>query len=304
MTAIATPPVDQSTVKGGMQERRQRELADGSLIEFEYAPVGYLTQKGDPRRKEWRAYYWTPADKRVLGKRERLVSVSTILDTICPKGGLPYWYEARGIEGAIEAIRIGELDPKVNTPEDAVQRVRALKLGGDRAKDDAADRGLDAHQVMEVYMVTGAIAPRDQYPPEHWGYLQAVADWIATKRPEPLAVEQLVASPKDGYAGRSDLLALVDGKRIRYDAKSNPDCKVYDSAHVQVQLYERAAIESGEDPADECMVVVFGSDGKWREMPCAADAHRIGVALDYYGFLRPIVSACESANRLERKARS
>lgn len=298
MSATAAIPVDPSEVPGGMQERRERELEDGSRIEFEYAPVGYLTKKGEPRQKEWRAYFHTPTG----GKRTRLVSVSTVLDTICPKGGLPRWSEARGIEGCLEAIRIGEIDPKTNTGEDAVNRVRALKLGADRAKDDAADRGLDAHEVLQVYMVTGTIAPRDQYPPEHWGYLQGVADFIATRRPVPVAVEQLVASPADGYAGRSDLVALVDGRQIRYDAKSNARCAIYDSAHVQVQLYERAGVASGDPPSDECRVVVFGPDGSWREMPCAADAHKIGIALDYYKFLKPIVSACDSANREARKA--
>jgi hypothetical protein len=256
------------------------------------------------RQKEWRAYYFTPADQRVLGKRERLVAVSSLLDVICPKAGLPYWYEEHGIRGCFEAFRLGELNPKVHDGDDATKIVRLLKLGADRAKDDAADRGLNAHEVVQVYMVTGALAPREQYPVEHWGYYQAVADWILRRRPEPLAVEQLVASPADGYAGRSDLVAMVDGKRVRYDAKTNARCQVYDSAHVQVGLYERAAIASGEDPADECAVVVFGPDGTWREMPCAVDQHRIGTALDYYRFLKPIVAACEAANRVERKARA
>lgn len=298
-------PVDQSKVKGGLQERRRRELPDGSLVEFEYAPIGYLTAKGEPRRKEWRAYYFTPADQRTIsGKRERLMSVSSILEAICPKGGLPRWAEARGIEGCFQAMRIGEIDPTIHTPEDAIQRVRLLKLGADRARDAAADRGLDAHDALHVYMVTGSLPPKERYPVEDWGYYIGIASWLLEARPEPVEVEQLVASPQDGYAGRSDLVALVNGRRVRYDAKTQERGQIYDSAHVQVQLYERAGVASGDEPCEECRVVVFAADGTYRDMPGAATPKTVEAALAYYGQIKPIVSACESANRAERKARA
>ena len=89
-----------ATIPGGLQEHKTRILPDGSLLEFEYAPAGYLTKgKGEPRLVDWRAYFHTP----VGGKRTRMVSVTTLLDCILPKGGLPSWAEARGIEGAVRA---------------------------------------------------------------------------------------------------------------------------------------------------------------------------------------------------------
>lgn len=328
---IPAPPANThpSRIPGAMKETKRRDLTDGSVIEFESAPAGWLKKDGEMRQSDWRAYYITSPDRpcefcagtgRVEGKtakgrqcsickgsgsaqkRSRLVSVSSILDTICPKGGLPRWAEARGIEGCLEAVRLGELDPKHHDGEDAVQRVRLLKLGADRARDDAADRGLNVHEALQVYMVTGSLPPQDRYPPEHLGYYRALAEWIIHTKPEPVAVEQLVASPADGYAGRSDLVAMVGGQRIRYDAKTSERCAIYDSAHLQVRLYDRAAVASGDEPADACHVVVFGADGRHRDMPCAAEDSTIDAALAYYRALKPIVNACDSANRAARNA--
>lgn len=301
----ALPVVDPRLVPGAMEERRERELPDGSLIEFESAPAGYLTSKGEPRRKDWRAYYFTPPLERGIGgKRERLMSVSSILEAVCPKGGLPRWAEARGIEGCFHAFQIGEIDPTIHTPEDAVERVRALRLGADRARDQAADRGLDVHDALHVYMVTGSLPPKDRYQEADQGYYQALAGWLLHAEPEPVEVEQLIASPQDGYAGRSDLVAIVDGQRVRYDAKTQERCQIYDSAHLQVQLYERAGLASGGPPSDECRVVVFAADGSYRDMSCAADPSTAEAALAYYRAIKPVVSICESANRSERKARA
>lgn len=288
---------DESTVPGGLQEHKVRSLPDGSTIEFEFAPIGYLTKKGEPRRQDWRAYFHCSAG----GKRVRLASVSTILDAITPKPGLARWSEARGIEGCLEAVRLGELNPEHHTAEDAIQRVRLLKLGADRARDAAADRGLNAHEALQIYMVTGTMPPLDLYPVEHHGYYQAVASWLLNVRPEPVEVEQLVASPQDGYAGRSDLVASVGGKRIRFDAKTQERGQIFDSAHIQVALYERAAVAIGDPPADECRVVVFAADGKYRDMPGAATPLTAEAALAYYRAVKPIVSVCDSANREARK---
>lgn len=323
------PPLDPALVPGAMAQTKRRELPDGSLIDFEYAPAGWLTKDGIPRAKEWRAYYVTTPDAdcafchgtgRVEGKgartrqcaickgsgnastRTRLPSVTTILDAICPKPGLPPWAEARGIEGAHEAWRLGELHHDT-APSEAVATVRRLRLGADRARDDAAQRGLDVHAVLERYMLTGAPPNPAEHPVEHHGYLRALTRWLLATDPQPEAVEQLVASPQDGYAGRLDLEALCGGRRIRYDAKTQENGAIYEAAHAQLGLYERAAQACGDEPADELRVVVFAADGAFREMPCAATPRTVDALLAYYREIRPIYSACESANRFEREAR-
>jgi len=288
---------DHSKVPGAMEHTKRRELPDGSLIEFEEAPAGWLTKAGEVRRKDWRAYFYQPAG----GERVRVTSVTTILDAILPKPGLSPWAEARGSEGAVEAVRAGEIDP--DGCADPVGIVRRLRLGADRARDDAADRGLNTHGILERYMVTGAAPNPAEHPEAHHGYIRGATRWLLHADPEPTAVEELVASPDDGYAGRMDLRAIIGGLLTSVDFKTQEKGYIYPGGHLQLGLYERGAIACGDEPADRLLVVVVAADGSFREM--AADHHDdvIDSALDFYQRVKPINSACESANRIEREAR-
>lgn len=298
MTDMASPAL--YGTPGAMEERKSR-VVPGGLIEYEAAPAGWLTKAGTPRLKDWRAYYWTPAGK---GRRVRLPSVSTLLDVVCPKDGLPWWAEARGIEGAIEAIRRGELDPHdPASAANAVDTVRALRLGADRARDDAADRGINLHALLEHYMLMGESPDIGQHPVEHHGYIRALARWLMKARPEPKAVEQLVCDPDAMYAGRLDLRAHIDGVLTTVDLKTQVRAGIWRRAHLQVGLYERAAVKNGAIPADRLLIVVLAEDGEFREMECEAIDETIDAALCFYREVQPIDSACERANLREREAR-
>lgn len=290
--------VDRSTVPGAMEHTLRRELPGRGVIEFEEAPVGWLTKKGTPREKPWRAYFWTPLDL----DRVRFPSSTTMLDGICPKGGLPVWSEARGVEGAVEAFKRDLIDADT-TPEQAVEIVRANKLGAEAAKREAAERGLNVHALLEEYMLSGSAPKLSGHPVEHHGYIQGLARWLHEDDPEPIAVEQLVVHPEDGYAGRLDLRARIDGQLVTVDLKTQERGGIYASAHWQVGLYERAARWCGDEPADRKMVVVVAANGEFRTMPADYEDWQLDAALAYYRASRPVESACESANRAERKAR-
>ncbi|HEX3803148.1 MAG TPA: hypothetical protein VHV75_09930 [Solirubrobacteraceae bacterium] len=318
-----------ATVPGALEINLCRELPEGDLF-FEAAPAGWLTADGEIRRKDHRAYYWAPtggcpgcegvgrvpSEKRPAPNtiqcpqckgsgepgRSRLVSVTTLLEPITNKGGLPRWYEARGIEGTVVAYQRGLIEPEV-FPEDVVEIVRGAKLGAENARDNAATRGLNVHALLEEYMLTGNGPRMGEHLPEHHGYIQSLCSWLLAKDPEPESVEQLVCSPVNRYAGRRDLVARVDGRRIGYDAKTQENGGIYLGAHLQVRLYEDAAVEIGDDPCDDLAIVVFAANGEWREMECQATAGTAHAALTYYGAVRPIESACEGQNRIERQAR-
>lgn len=311
---IADPQIPE-----GLSDYKHRELPDGSLLEYE-----------ERRDSSYRAYHLTPqpqcpacegsgrapSEKRPGGTikcepckgtgahpRQRLVSVSTLLDSICPKPGIPPWAEARGIEGAVEAMRRGEISPDTD-PADAVKLVRLLKLGADQARDTAATRGLNLHGLLEDFMTTGTVPNLADHPVEHHGYLQGLCAFLLKNDPEPVAVEQLVCDPDAGYAGRRDLVAMVDGCcRVGFDAKTQERGGIYSSAHVQLQMYERAGIACGDEPCDRLVVVVFAANGEFREMACEAMPRTVEAALAYAREIRPIDSLCEGQNRAERKAR-
>ncbi len=331
MTATELP-VDPALVPGGIEHYLRRELPDGGLIEFEQAPAGWIAQNGEVRRKPHRAYYFTAPERgcefcsgsgRVEGKtprgrkcslcdgagrilkRQRFVSVTTLLDSICPKPGLAHWSEARGIEGAVAAIHLGLITP-ATSPADAVKVVRSNRLGAEAIRDLAADRGLNVHALLEEYMRTGKAPRLAGHPAEHHGYIQGMTRFLLEVDPEPVAVEQLVAHPEHNYAGRMDLRARA--KRlcaglVTFDAKTQENAGIYLAAHAQVNLYERAAVRCGDEAADRLMVVVFAANGEYRMMPADHDATLVDVALAFYRAVKPIDSACESANRVERETR-
>jgi hypothetical protein len=307
MTATAVlpptwqPDEDPARIAGAMKDVRRRELPDGALIEFEQAPAGWLAKNGNIRRADWRAYYGTLPNAE---KRKRQPSVTGLLDDICGKGGLPAWYETRGIEGAITAVRMGLIDPR--DPESAaraVDIVRSNQLGADRARDEAATRGLDIHACLEHYMRSGSPPSRASIRPEWHGYFQALCRWLLAAEPEPVAVEELVWHPEDGYAGRLDLRADMRGALTTIDCKTQERAGIYLQAHAQVNLYERAARRCGDPPADRLLVVVFAANGEYREMPADHPEAFTDAALAWVREGRPVNSMCESHNRTEREAR-
>jgi hypothetical protein len=296
MSTVET--IDLATVPGAMERTIEREIPDLGTIAFEEAPAGWLKKDGEPRVVPHRAYHYTPID----GERSRFTSTTTVLNDICPKGGLPYWSEARGVEGAVEAIRRGLIGSDT-TLEEAVEIVRENKLGAEAAKRKAAERGLNVHALLEAYMLTGSAPKLREHPEHHRGYIQGLTRWLLATDPEPVAVEQLVVHPEHAYAGRLDLRAKIDGELVTIDLKTQENGGIYASAHWQVGMYERAAVRCGDEPADCKMVVVVAANGEFRQMDANHSDEQLDAALAYYRASRPIESACESANRAEKKTR-
>lgn len=291
---------DPRTVPGAMAESRTRSLSNGYEVTFELAPAGWLTKAGEPRQRDWRAYFITPPDS---GKRVRVPSVTTLLDSICPKGGLPPWAESKGIQGAVRAMHMREITMDTH-PEEAVEIVRAMRLGADAARDEAADRGVDMHLILETYLRDGKPPSIGDFPIEHHGYVQAASRWLIEAKPVPLEIEQLVCEPIFGYAGRSDLVAEIGGYRVRVDFKTSEKAGIYGSSHLQVGLYERAGVMSGDPATDFQTIVVLAANGEYRSMPSMASPIAVERALHFYEAVKPIDAACESANRAEKKARA
>lgn len=322
------PELAPELTPGAMMVVKERTLRDGGTVTFSYAPAGWLTLDGTPRRDEWRRYHYTapgPCDgcdgtgratslaradatvkcRRCAGtgqpKRAEVTSVTTICDRILPKPGLPPWSEAAGIRGAVEAMRRGLIDIYADD-EDAVRLVRGEHLGADAARDQAADRGLDVHALLEAFMLTGSAPNPVDHPESHRPFIRGLVRWLLWAKPEPVAVELLVCDPLRGYAGRLDLLAMIDGRLTLVDLKTQERGSIYESAHVQTRLYWAAEARCGEHEIETARVVVVNGTGGFDEMDLLADEQVVDTALAYYALARPIISACESRNRVLREA--
>ncbi len=317
-----------SVVPGAMREYVSRDTRVG-LLEFEEAPAGWLTQRGEPRRAQWRAYHLTaPAvdcvfcgavgrlfDKSEKGrkcggcdgtgrvsKRERMTSVTTFLDAITAKGGLVPWAEKVAVRDTLAAVAAGHITPK-SDPVVALDTMRHHDLGVNAEKGKAATRGLNVHALLEEYMRTGSAPSPGDHPEPHRGYIRALSGWLARFDPEPVLIEHIVACPEHGYAGRLDLVARAGGTVGLFDLKSQENAGIYAGAHVQAALYRRALRDTDDMDVASAHVVALAADGSFRVMDClASDAH-VEAACAWYRLLSPIDAACNSQNQAEKDAR-
>lgn len=289
---------DLSQVPGAWERQLEREVPGGEVV-YREAPAGWLTKDGSVRVRPYREYVWHPEG----GEPKRLPSVTTLLDAIAPKPGLPYWSEARGIEGAVVAMKAG-LVHEGSRAEDAIALVREHGLGAEAAKNLAAHRGLNVHSINETYMLTGEAPKLSEHPEHHRGFIRSWVKAILALKPEPTAVEQVVVHPEDGYAGRLDMRAIVKGQLETDDIKTQENGGIYTGAHIQTMLYERAAIRDGAKAADRLRVIVLPASGDWNEEQHTAIVvwhdWQIDAALAWWRAKRPIDSACSSRNRAVR----
>lgn len=265
--------------------RMRREVPFG-LIEFEQDPP---SENG----RQHRAYYVTPKG----GKRKRMVSVTTFL-RVLDKPALVRWKEDTGIRNAIAAERAGLL--KDIGIDDVAGILRNNKMGSEAALATATTRGLDVHKLLEDFVTTGAVPSPANFPPEHKGYVRQLVAWLLSATDRGLEVEsseQLVAHPKLGYAGRYDLRARLGGLSYLIDLKTNRHGRVWPDHHYQPVAYAHAAVESGEEPPYQGLIVAVGPDS-YEEMPARVSPGDVKKVLDCYR----VVQKLDTAIRQEREA--
>lgn len=250
---------------------------DGS--EYTEHPSGLMVEYRDASHRYW---LHTASD------RVSVPSVTGILRVLAKDALIP-WAEARGIEGALRAVAAGDINPAdPASVASAVGTVRALGLGQDAAKQEGADRGTSLHDALQAYIENGKPPAIAEFPTEHRGYVQALCRWLLAARPEPTAVEVCVGSLQHGFAGRLDLRAVIDGRDLVVDLKTNAKGRVYDEPHAQCAAYVGALVECGHPEPDGAVVVALGEDGGYESVECEASyedflsilaAHRVMARL-------------------------
>jgi hypothetical protein len=182
-------------------------------------------------------------------RRQRLQSVTSILELIWPQAGLINW----------------------------------LKREPDAAAKSQAgiDRGKATHAFLETWFRDGVLRPFSDFDPEYRPWLQAAARFIYEQNPTPVEVERLVCHPELRYAGRLDLLARIadDPRLTLWDFKTSRDGNVYSKAHLQTWAYALADRRCGGEPIERRAVVGFSDHGTYeiRESPDAEQVWGTGL---------------------------
>lgn len=210
-------------------------------------------------------------------------SVTTVLGCL-DKPGLPWWGMRIGAEGIISLLEqrwsAGESDEDILT--DPVAALTKAKATVNHVRDAAGDRGTEAHDALEAYMLDGTEPDPDSVAPARRGYHVALREFLRDANPIVQDVEVMVGyEPTDrfpGFAGRYDLRATIEecelvvrsdtGQRevfpagsVRWDAKTPKG--IYGSHFLQLDGYELGAIACGYEPTDYQCVIRLGADGKY-----------------------------------------
>lgn len=197
------------------------------------------------------------------GERTRAISVTSALK-ILDKPALLDWAEDHGARGAIQLARLGELE---DVPlEDVIRIVRAHGLGKDAKRDAGADRGTAVHTVLQTWATEGKPPKLAEFDPAVRGYVQGLTRWLLAADPLPISVEKIVGCPDLDLAGRMDMRALIEGRDLVVDLKTNPKGRVYMEAHAQAAAYAHLDAVCGAGVPDGMVIVAVGEDGTYEQV--------------------------------------
>jgi hypothetical protein len=160
-----------------------------------------------------------------------LPSVTTILRVLDKSGPLTAWASK-----AVATSAVQNLDTLVamraESGTDAA--IQWLRTGPDRSRDAAANRGTQVHLLAEQ-IVRGQ---DPAIPEELAGHVKAYRSFLREWSPRFVAVEQMVCSLSDGFAGTFDGIADLAGQRWMLDIKTSTG--VYAEASLQLSAYSAA----------------------------------------------------------------
>lgn len=96
-----------------------------------------------------------------------------------------------------------------------------------------ADRGSRIHDYLEEYCLTGVL-DYEEVDSDCLPYIYAFEEWYRTYRPKVLYTELMMFHKDKKYAGRTDLICIIDNKVINIDFKSTA---TINNKALSVQMY-------------------------------------------------------------------
>lgn len=189
-------------------------------------------------------------------------SVTTILSAI-GKPALVNW-AAKVERELVTEVSAGLYADAMSSPAKMSKTAWITSLSDRLGKTKASQRelakaseiGSQAHEWIE-WTLKARMLEQPGKPPvitdkARWAVM-AWEDWAKSVELKPIFVEQVVYSPKFGYAGTLDLLAEVNGKLTVLDWKTGK--AIYPEAHLQNAAYRQAIREMGHgDPVQGIVV--------------------------------------------------
>ena len=121
--------------------------------------------------------------------------------------------------------------------------------------DMAAKRGTIVHNAIENYVQFGI----EDVDAKYAGYFEGFKEWWNLVKPEPLKTEQKLYHKILRYAGKADLICLIDGRLTLVDYKTSAQVNRKLCA-VQLEGYDRG-LESHGIKIDDRLILHLTRDG-------------------------------------------
>lgn len=219
---------------------------------------------------------------------EPVPSVTQILGIIDKSGPLSWWGQSVGVQGVCTLrSQLGDEMPW-DDPEGIVKLLTSHKITVNHVKHQAGTRGTSLHDALEAYVRLGTVPNVGDYPEEDRGFVMALARALLELQPAPIDIEVVVGSREHGFAGRFDLLAVIQGVITRLDLKTSK--RVYpESMFPQLEAYEFAAVECGMESSERRCVLRLGADGEFEFVESTAtfeDFLAVKAAYDAVGRIK------------------
>ena len=190
-------------------------------------------------------------------------SVTQILDASVPKQ-LGWWGMQVGVAGVVELYHQGKISSW--EADDIVKLLTENKMTVNHRRDARGSVGQQLHRDLEQYAATGDLPQRKYYAEEDFPRVDALRAWLSCNEPKFLQSEGITASEEYQYAGTfdgkvemqqgeyKDAYVLIDLKSSKY---------IYPDSHwPQLEAYEYAELECGEEPTDFRAVLHLPPIGK------------------------------------------
>jgi len=160
----------------------------------------------------------------------KVPGVTTILGATMPKPALIRW--AGNTTANFTADNWDRLAALPIT-----DRIAEMQSAADADRDAAARRGTEVHALAER-LATGSLVT---IPDELAGHVDSYRAFLADFRPEPIALELVVANTRPRYCGTADLVALMRGEVWLLEIKTGRSGIFRESA-LQACAYSRAEV--------------------------------------------------------------
>lgn len=152
--------------------------------------------------------------------------------------------------------KTGGYYPSVNTILDVypkgygyIQWLKDLGSDSEKVMERAAEQGSKIHDAIDKYLAGEEIkwieGEKDNYTLDEWLMILKFVDFYKTFKPEVIAHEVSLVSPKLGFGGTIDMVCKLNGEYWIIDYKSGNS--IYKNNKIQISAYKELWNESKEE---------------------------------------------------------